>query len=126
MNNPADLSPDQLTLRASRVIWPPAVWPAHERQIWQRGLAGMWPEGLDNPAAGWRPRTLGNNQNAYGLYLSWLSRQGPFIEDEPISERITPDRLALFIASLKPRCSPVSVSLRLCADFRGAGYDARP
>ena len=115
MNTSPDLSTDQLALRASRMIWRPPLWPVNDRQVWLRGCSGMWPEGLDNPAVDWRPRTLLKNEDGYGRYLSWLGHQGILNEDEAISDRITPTRLTGYVASLKAHLSPVSVGTTVAA-----------
>jgi hypothetical protein len=109
MNDVPDLTAEQLALRALRLIWLPELWPANERRLWLRGCNGMWPEGRDNPATDWRPRTVEKNGDGYGCYLAWLYRQGVLIEEETIEERVTAERLAGYIADLKARVSPVSV-----------------
>ena len=98
-----------------RLIWPLPLWPPLDRQLWVQACSGDGPDGLENPAAGWRDRTLKKNEDGYGRYLSWLHRQGLLIEKETISERLTPDRLALFVASLKAHLSPVSVGMTIGA-----------
>ena len=115
MTKPAELSPDRIAMRASRLLWPPVLWPANDREIWVQGCAGVWPEGLDNPAAGWSPRTVKKNQDGYGYYLSWLCRNGMLYEDEDVSDRMTPTRLAHYIASLKADLAPASVGTMVAA-----------
>src|SRR5271166_6878398 len=94
-----------------RLIWPVALWPPADRQLWVQARNGDGPEGLDNPAVGWSDRTLKKNEDGYGRYLSWLDRQGLLNEADTVSERVTPDRVASFIASLKTHLSPVSVGM---------------
>lgn len=110
---PATPMAAQETLRASRLIWPPALWPGADRVAWDRGRLGTGPGGLDNPATLWSGPTLKNNGDGYGRYLSWLSRQGLLIEDEVGGDRITPDRLKLYIPHLKSNVSSVSVTMSI-------------
>jgi integrase/recombinase XerD len=106
-----DAMPDEVTaLRAARLVWTPALWPAKDRLAWTHGRLGKGPDGLDNPATLWRPRTLENHEDAYGRYLAWLYREGLFVEDEPVTGRVTPDRVAAYVAHLKSHVSPVSVA----------------
>jgi integrase len=108
---PAKTLAAQEALRASMLIWPPALWPSADRLTWDRARLGTGPGGLDNPATLWRDRTLQNNENGYGRYLSWLSRQGLLSVSEAPSDRITPSRLKAYIPDLKPNISSVSVTM---------------
>src|SRR5450759_3424952 len=98
---------DQSPERQARLIWSVPLWPADDRRVWLQARAGKGPEGRDNPAVGWRDRTLEKNEDGYGAYLSWLGHNGLLIENEAINDRITPERTAGYIASLKSRLSPV-------------------
>jgi hypothetical protein len=48
-------------------------------------------------------------EQAYGRYLGWLRQSGLLIEGQTIAERLTPERVTAFIATLKGSVSPVSV-----------------
>ena len=100
---------EQEVLRASRLIWHVPLWPLADRVIWTRARLGSGLEGRDNPATLWSQRTLKNNENGYGRYLSWLSREGLLVEDEGIAARITSGRVAKYVEHLKASLSPVSV-----------------
>ena len=97
-------------LRAARMIWRLPLWPTQDRLIWERAVAGSGPEGLDNPAYGWRPRTIRKNEDAYGQYLSWLYREGLLNESKAVSERVTSELLNGYTAKLKSYLAPVSVA----------------
>jgi integrase/recombinase XerD len=101
--------------RAARLIWPIALWPDAERKAWQLACAGKGLDGLDNPAQAWRTRTVKKNEDGYGRYLAWLSRQGIFEENAPAATRITPDRIAAYTEELKAHLSSVSVAMTLGA-----------
>ena len=103
---PVDLS----SLRASRIIWPLALWPARDREAWIHARLGIGPAGRDNPSPGWCAPTLKNNEVGYGRYLSWLHRGGILVEDEAVTTRITEDRLARFTTDLQATVSSCSVA----------------
>ena len=86
----------------SLLIWPPSRWPAPDKELWRIAQAGHGPDGPDNPAAGWRPRTLEKNEDGYGRYLSWLDREGLLLDGETSAGRITPERVKAYIAQFKP------------------------
>jgi integrase/recombinase XerD len=114
-------------LRASRMIWAPLLWPKADRLLWTRARRGSGPGGLDNPATLWSGPTLKKNEDDYGRYLSWLSRVGLLIEDEAISDRITPGRLKVYLPYLKSFLSPMSVTMsvsQLCASAKAFAPDS--
>jgi hypothetical protein len=106
--SPDSVSTNQLTRRASLLIWPAPLWPANDRFIWDRAHSGKGPEGRDNPAMRWGKRTTQKNEDAYGRYLAWLHREGMLIEVEAVTDRITRERITRYVATLKTRLSPVS------------------
>lgn len=97
--------------RARRRIWTVPLWPAADREAWGLSRSGKGPDGYDNPAFQWRPRTAEKNEDAYGRYLAWLDRRGLFVEDETPAQRITPDRVTEYVADMRPALSPVSVAI---------------
>jgi integrase/recombinase XerD len=115
MSQPISLTGDATSKRDTRIVWPLSIWPEVDQTGWNHARAGIGPEGRDNPSTGWCEKTLNNHEVGYGRYLSWLYRAGLFVEDEAVTLRITPHRLSGFIASLKPRVSPVSVATSVCA-----------
>ncbi|MBV8525672.1 MAG: hypothetical protein JOY71_26745 [Acetobacteraceae bacterium] len=78
-----------------------SLWPAPDRTTWVNARLGVGPGGRENPSLTWSERTLKKNKDGYGRYLSWLHREGLLNEDEMIADRITPDRVAAYIAYLK-------------------------
>jgi hypothetical protein len=107
--------------RQGLLIWRVPLWPPLDRQLWTQACNGDGPDGLENPAVGWCDRTLKKNEHGYGRYLSWLDRQGLLNEDETISERLTPDRIASFVVGLKAHLSPVSIGMTVGAVNAAAG-----
>ena len=88
---------------------------------------GKGAAGRDNPAMTWSERTAKKNAGGYGQYLAWLNREGLLIEDEAVTERVTPVRVASYTASLRSRLSSVSVGTAvaaLCSAARALGPDA--
>jgi integrase/recombinase XerD len=115
MSSAVTVPAEQLSRRAALLIWPAALWPANDQIIWDRAHLGKGPEGRDNPAVRWGKRTTRKNEDAYGRYLAWLHREGLLIEDEAVIDRITAERIARYIASLKIHMSPVSVGMVVAA-----------
>ena len=110
-----------LAQEAPRLIWPPAWWPERDRETWLAARQGTGPEGLDNPAVHWSERTVKKNQDGYGRYVSWLARSGVLSDAEPLAARITPQRVAAYVAALKATLAPVSVAMTvgaLCSSVR--------
>jgi hypothetical protein len=101
---------DPLARRTALLIWPVTLWPAEDSRIWVRSRVGKGPEGHDNPAAGWCGRTAKKNEDGYGQYLSWLHHEGLLIEADEVTDRITPERVATYVLSLKTRLSPEGVA----------------
>jgi integrase/recombinase XerD len=117
----------QVAERPERLIWLVPQWPVEDRRNWIRNRLGKGLEGRDNPAVAWSERTTKKNANGYGRYLAWLDREGLLAEDEAITERVTPERVGSYTASLKSRFSSVSVGTTvgaLCAAARALGPDA--
>jgi len=100
---------DPQSLRATRLIWPPSIWPAHDRCAWVSARLGTGPAGYGNPAVSWSERTVKKNEDGYGRYLSWLYSKGLPTDDGTIQDRVTPARLAAFTACLKATLSSASV-----------------
>jgi integrase/recombinase XerD len=96
--------------RSARLIWPLSIWPVSDRTVWVSARLGASPHGRDSPSLSWSERTLKKNEDGYGRYLSWLHREGLLNEDDPIGDRITPKRLAAYVACLKAIVAPVSVA----------------
>jgi hypothetical protein len=99
--------------RQARLIWLLWMWPAQDRRDWVRARLGTGAEGRDNPAASWNGRTVKKCEDGYGRYLSWLHRAGHLVEDDIVTERITPDRVVSFTATLKLSLSPASVGMMI-------------
>jgi hypothetical protein len=97
-------------LRVTRLIWPPSVWPATDRDIWFRARNGHGPMKHDNPAFRWSGPTIKNHENGYGRFLSWLHREGLLVEDETVAQRVTRERIVKYTNHLKAEISPVSVA----------------
>jgi hypothetical protein len=94
---------------------------------WTRTRLGKGLDGRDNVAVGWSEPTTKKNADGYGRYLAWLNRHGLLIEDEPVTERITPHRLPNYIGELKSHLSSVSVGTTigaLCSATRALRPDA--
>ena len=100
----ADIGP------TARLIWSLSLWPAPDRTTWVNARDGTAPGGRENPSLSWSERTRKKNKDGYGRYLSWLHREGLLNDGERTADRITPERVAAYVAHLKLQVSPVSVA----------------
>ena len=78
------LTPDEVSaLRAARLVWRLALWPATDQLIWTRARPGKGPDGIDNPAMLWQDRTAKKHEDGYGRYLSWLTARACLLRTNP-------------------------------------------
>ena len=76
----------------------PADWPDADRLAFERARKMGDAFDLPGPAALWASTTCRGRLQAYGRYLNFLRRQGLLLESEGPADRITPERLALYLA----------------------------
>lgn len=88
---------------------PIALWPAEDRAAYDRACAPGDPFDEGGTAAAWRPATHAARIGAYGRWLGHLLRQGIALEAEAAPDRLTPERLAIYIRFLQARCASFSV-----------------
>ncbi|RDD61253.1 hypothetical protein [Ferruginivarius sediminum] len=91
----------------------PEHWPAADRQAW---AVARTPGDIFEPgggAANWRPQTVANFENDYGLWLGWLATSGRLAPDSRPGERVTEDAVAAYIADLQPMLAPASLANRV-------------
>ncbi len=99
-----------------RTSLPLALWPAADRDHWQRALRADDLFGPSSIAANWRPATVAWVEDGYGRALYWLSHNDLLDPDQPAGERWTANRLRSYLASLRARnLSPVTVRGRFTA-----------
>jgi integrase/recombinase XerD len=84
-------------------------WPKADQAMWRAAIA----EGdiLDGagPCAFWAPNTRNNVRKTYGMWLQWLANGDDLdLVDDPMT-RITPDRVADFVADLQDRVASSTV-----------------
>ena len=73
-------------------------WPEPDRRAYERARKTGDPFELPGPAALWAPATCRGRLQAYGRYLNFLKRKGLLLECEGPADRMTPDRLAEYLA----------------------------
>lgn len=118
--------------------WPVAAWPIPDGPLWLaakqaasgrrllgRGLAGRL-----------RPATLRSYEEAYGAWIATLAEQGELDEGSIPADRVTPERLDGFVASMaergnrgitiKGRLLGLYGALRILAPDRDWRWVARP
>lgn len=89
------------------------AWPAADRAAFERACrpgAAFDPPG---PAHAWSSGTRRARRQAYGRYLNWLGRTGQLDPAEPLVLRLTPVRLAAYLAECRGLLSAVTVLQQL-------------
>ena len=91
----------------------PDLWPEADRRAWEAAQHQGDVLERGGAAAGWAPHTRTKIEKGYGRWLTWLIGKG--LLDPPASpaERVTPDRLAQYVAELRQLNAPYSVLARV-------------
>jgi len=92
---------------------PVAEWPAPDQAAWATALVAGNPFEPGGLAARWAPATRWMVANGYGLWLTWLTDRGWLDLQQPPEVRITKERVAAYVAGLKPGRSPFTVQARV-------------
>lgn len=92
---------------------PLADWPSTDRGAYAAACRRGDPFEEGGGAAGWRPATHTARIWAYGAWLSHLQRFGMELEVEAAAERLTPERLTMYVRDLRGRCAASSVASTL-------------
>ena len=91
----------------------PGLWPEADRRAWE---AAQYQGDVLEPgggAAGWAPHTRTKIEKGYGRWLTWLTGKDLLDPLASPAERVTPDRLAQYVAELRQLNAPYSVLARL-------------
>jgi integrase/recombinase XerD len=92
---------------------PEAAWPAADRAAWAAARAPGGFLGDAGLAAHWAGVTAARTMEAYGVWAGWLAAAGELDPAAPPAARITPERLARYVAALAGYLAPVSVERRI-------------
>src|SRR5215469_17063138 len=99
----------------------PGLWPEADRRAWKAAQhQGDVLEG-GGSAAGWAPHTRTKIEKGYGRWLTWLTGKGLLDPLASPAERVTPDRLAQYVAELRQLNAPYSVLARGAGALPGHG-----
>ncbi len=92
-----------------RLCLPVEAWPAADRAAWLSGMAseGLFEDG--GPGALWSAASRRKTASGYGRWLRWLLASGQCDPALAAGERVTPERVAAYVAALK--CSGSSMTL---------------
>ena len=78
-----------------------AEWPERDRIAWERALApGDILDGTVGPGFHWRPQTREKHRKGYGRWLTFLITSGLLETDIAPDDRLTSDRVTLYIEQL--------------------------
>ena len=88
-------------------------WPARDRKIWTEGVE---PKGLFDAAgagANWSERSRRKTAGGYGYWLSWLEARGGCDPHLDPADRVTPKRVAAYVAELHSQRADYTVLCRI-------------
>jgi integrase/recombinase XerD len=89
-------------------------WPKIDRAAWTKALQDADLFGERGIEAHWADATRAQVANGYGMWLHFLEAIGALQHDVMPTSRLSADRLAAYVESLKARSlSPISVASRL-------------
>ena len=91
----------------------PDLWPEADRRAWEAAQHQgdvLEPGGA---AAGWAPYTRTKIEKGYGRWLTWLIGKSLLDPLASPAERVTPDRVAQYVAELRQLNAPYSVLARV-------------
>lgn len=83
--------------KKSILSMPLRYWPAKDRTLWQHAHSREHLLDDDSMASRWRPATIANVEDAYGVYLSWLAADGLLDPDKPAVERVDKELIRAFV-----------------------------
>lgn len=93
---------------------PVTCWPSADRERWERALSPAGFLEASRPASTWSLARRRIAEQAYGQWLSFLTREG-LLDGSPPGERVTDDRLRTFVQELSQRVAPASASMMVGA-----------
>ena len=79
---------------------PIEYWPEADQAAWRKALQEVDPFGSGTPSAEWSERSRTKTARGYGRWLSWLSEKGQLDRRQAPGDRVTPARLANYVADL--------------------------
>ena len=95
-------------------------WPEIDQLLWEKATTDADPLFEPGRAARWRPKTLRSVMTRYGLWLAWLAENGLLDSTVLPPARVTRERLAEYVQSLRSMgLAPVTIAGRV-RDLREA------
>src|SRR5919108_1038464 len=92
-----------------------ADWPLRDQQLWAEAQRPPGFLEAPKPASQWSPQRLKIVETSYGQWLFWLSRHGHLVPDLDPGERASPELVLQYVADLRARVAPYSVSMMVGA-----------
>ena len=84
-----------------RLCRPVSLWPRADQAAWAAASEPCGPFDSRNAGGRWAPATWRKNAAGYGCFLTWLDGRGELDPDKPVAQRVTHERLAVYLAHLK-------------------------
>jgi integrase/recombinase XerD len=89
------------------------LWPERDRRAWQAARCQGDPLEPGGGAAQLAPHSVRKLEKGYGCWLTWLSTVGALDPDAVPAERVTPARVAAYVAHLQTLNAPQTVLTRV-------------
>jgi integrase len=89
---------------------PVAQWPARDAALWAAALEPGDPFTPGGLASRWAPSTQRQVSVAYGRWLTWLDIRGELDREVGPGDRITRERVTLYVSDLAATISPFTVA----------------
>lgn len=88
-------------------------WPARDRALWTEGVEAKGLFDAAGAGANWSERSRRKTAGGYGYWLSWLHEHGACDPDLAPAERVTPERVAAYVAELRSQHADYTALCRI-------------
>jgi integrase len=88
---------------------PTAAWPPRDRELWNKALEPGGLFGGSGAGAHWSAASRFKVACGYNAWLSWLAARGLLDPDIKPADRVTRERVAIYIAEIQAKLAPYSV-----------------
>ena len=89
------------------------LWPAADRERWQRANTAVDFFDAAASAAGWSAKTRYQAQAAYGRWLSFLTQEHAEVLESSLEDRADRARVRAYVETLALRIKPMSIAAEL-------------
>ena len=92
---------------------PLSEWPPTDRERWLRAQVREDPFDTLGTLADLSPNTIDSFTRGFGRFLQWLANNGELDPEQPLEDRVTPDRVGRYLQVRRSICRASTVDLDL-------------